>query len=97
MDTPYVFFKNPEGLKNELKYLKSIGMKGKFAIHPSQVDLINAAFSLTPTEIQYAERLVLEFEKALKEGKAAIDFENKMVDVPVYKRMLNALKESGLR
>ena len=35
MDTPYVFFKNPEGLKQELSYLKSIGMKGKFAIHPS--------------------------------------------------------------
>ena len=35
MDTPYVFFKNPEGLKKELTYIKSIGMKGKFAIHPS--------------------------------------------------------------
>lgn len=34
IDTPYVHFKNPQGLKEELKYLKSIGIKAKFAIHP---------------------------------------------------------------
>lgn len=35
IDTPYVKFKDTEGLKRELVYLKSIGMKAKFAIHPS--------------------------------------------------------------
>jgi len=35
IDTPYVHFKNQEGLKEELKYLKSIGIKAKFAIHPT--------------------------------------------------------------
>jgi citrate lyase subunit beta/citryl-CoA lyase len=34
IDTPYVHFKNIDGLKKELEYLKSIGMKAKFAIHP---------------------------------------------------------------
>lgn len=34
IDTPYVHFKNIEGLKAELEYLKSIGMKAKFSIHP---------------------------------------------------------------
>lgn len=34
IDTPYVHFKNIEGLKNELEYLKSIGIKAKFSIHP---------------------------------------------------------------
>ena len=41
IDTPYVHYKNPEGLRQELKYLKSIGMKAKFAIHPTQVPIIN--------------------------------------------------------
>jgi citrate lyase beta subunit len=35
IDTPYVHYKNQEGLKEELKYLKSIGIKAKFAIHPT--------------------------------------------------------------
>jgi citrate lyase subunit beta/citryl-CoA lyase len=34
IDTPYIYYKEPEGLKRELEYLKSIGMKAKFAIHP---------------------------------------------------------------
>lgn len=34
IDTPYVRFKDIEGLRKELIYLKSIGMQAKFAIHP---------------------------------------------------------------
>lgn len=34
IDTPYVKFKDIVGLQNELEYLKKIGMKAKFAIHP---------------------------------------------------------------
>ena len=40
IDTPYVQFKNIEGLKHELQYLKSIGMKAKFAIHPVRYKII---------------------------------------------------------
>ena len=97
VDTPYVQFKNPEGLKIELEYLKSIGIKAKFAIHPLQVDIINESFQPAEAEVQYAIKLVEEFEKAMDQGKAAIDFDNKMVDVPVYKRMLNMLKRAGIR
>ena len=35
IDTPYVKFKDIDGLREELVYLKSIGMKAKFAIHPT--------------------------------------------------------------
>lgn len=97
IDTPYVHFKNPEGLKSEISYLKTIGMKAKMAIHPLQVDIINEGFSLSKEEIEYAQRLVSAFEEAMAEGKGAIDFENKMVDVPVYKRMLLTLKEAGVQ
>ena len=34
IDTPYVKYKDTLGLQQELVYLKSIGMKAKFAIHP---------------------------------------------------------------
>ena len=97
IDTPYVHFKNPEGLKQELEYLKGIGMKAKFAIHPLQIDIINEAFRPTENEIKFAQGLVKAFEDAMKEGKAAISYENKMCDVPVYKRMINLLKRAGLR
>jgi citrate lyase beta subunit len=37
IDTPYVKFKDIEGLQKELEYLKNIGMKAKFAIHPVRI------------------------------------------------------------
>lgn len=97
LDTPYTSFKDPEGLKKELEYLKGIGMKAKFAIHPSQVDIINAAFQPTEEEIKFAQGLVEAFEVALEEGKAAINYQDKMVDIPVYKRMVKLLKRVNLR
>eukprot|EP00345_Euplotes_harpa_P013689 CAMPEP_0168354098 /NCGR_PEP_ID=MMETSP0213-20121227/23673_1 /TAXON_ID=151035 /ORGANISM="Euplotes harpa, Strain FSP1.4" /LENGTH=72 /DNA_ID=CAMNT_0008365893 /DNA_START=664 /DNA_END=882 /DNA_ORIENTATION=+ len=72
-------------------------MKAKFAIHPLQIDIINEAFRPNEKEIQFAQGLVAAFEEAMKQGKAAISYENKMCDVPVYKRMVNLLKRAGLR
>eukprot|EP00349_Pseudokeronopsis_sp_Brazil_P009642 CAMPEP_0202968918 /NCGR_PEP_ID=MMETSP1396-20130829/14438_1 /ASSEMBLY_ACC=CAM_ASM_000872 /TAXON_ID= /ORGANISM="Pseudokeronopsis sp., Strain Brazil" /LENGTH=61 /DNA_ID=CAMNT_0049695829 /DNA_START=420 /DNA_END=605 /DNA_ORIENTATION=+ len=51
MDTPFVNFKNLEALKEELAYLKRIGMKGKFAIHPSNIDPINEAFGISEEQV----------------------------------------------
>jgi citrate lyase beta subunit len=90
-DTPNVDFKNPESIINEIKYVKTLGFKGKFAIHPSQVDLINIHFSPSEKEIKNAKLIIEEYEKGLKLGKGAIEVNGKMVDVPVYKRALNTL------
>eukprot|EP00343_Euplotes_focardii_P002018 CAMPEP_0205805246 /NCGR_PEP_ID=MMETSP0205-20121125/8414_1 /ASSEMBLY_ACC=CAM_ASM_000278 /TAXON_ID=36767 /ORGANISM="Euplotes focardii, Strain TN1" /LENGTH=204 /DNA_ID=CAMNT_0053076161 /DNA_START=390 /DNA_END=1004 /DNA_ORIENTATION=- len=97
IDTPYVKHKDPEGLKNELEYIKGIGMNAKFAIHPLQIDIIDQAFKPNEDQIIFAVEFVKVFEKAMAEGKAAIVYENKMCDVPVYKRMVEVLKQVGLR
>lgn len=44
IDTPYVHFKDMEGLKKELMYLKSIGMKAKFAIHPVFIFILESYY-----------------------------------------------------
>eukprot|EP00347_Sterkiella_histriomuscorum_P021801 403332722 len=86
IDTPYVQYKDMEGLKKELDYLKSIGMKAKFAIHPTQIDVINSAFVPSQEEVDYYKRMISTFEEAKKQGKAAVNFENKMVDIAAIKR-----------
>ena len=86
LDTPYFLFRDPEGLRHNALASKKIGFKGKFAIHPSQLDIINATFSPSPEEIAYARRVVTAFEEAERAGKGATSLDGKVVDVPVVKR-----------
>jgi citrate lyase subunit beta/citryl-CoA lyase len=86
LDTPYFLFRDPEGLRHNTLASKKIGFKGKFAIHPSQIDIINATFSPSPEEIAHARRVVAAFEEAERTGKGATSLDGKVVDVPVVKR-----------
>jgi citrate lyase subunit beta/citryl-CoA lyase len=86
LDTPYFLFRDPEGLKQNALASKKIGFKGKFAIHPSQLEIINVTFSPSPADIEYARRVVAAFEEAERTGKGSTSLDGKVVDVPVVKR-----------
>jgi len=95
-DTPNVEFRNPESIIKEIEYVKTLGFKGKFAIHPSQVEIINKFFSHSENQLKEAMKIVEEFEKGVKNGKGAIEIEGKMVDYPVYKRALSIIERAKL-
>ena len=86
LDTPYVSFRDEEGLIKDANQAKSIGYKGKFAIHPAQITPINKCFSPSPEEINYANRVLEVFETAKKEGRGSTSLDGQMIDVPVVKR-----------
>jgi citrate lyase subunit beta/citryl-CoA lyase len=69
-----------DGLRRSAPRSKSMGFSGKFAIHPAQVPVINAAFSPTEAEVRRA-RLVLEaFEAAQAAGRGTSRADGLMVD-----------------
>ena len=86
LDTPYFGFRDPEGLKRNAQASRGIGFKGKFAIHPAQVDLINSAFSPSDAEVAHARRVVAAFEEAERQGRGSTSLDGQVVDVPVVKR-----------
>ncbi|MBI4198863.1 MAG: CoA ester lyase [Chloroflexi bacterium] len=86
IDTPYVNFRDAEGLEQECRLASSMGFKAKFAIHPSQLDTINALFSPSDEEVAYARRMVQAFQEAVAQGRGTISLDGKMVDLPVVKR-----------
>ncbi len=90
-DTPYVNFRDKEGLEREIRSVAPLGFKGKFAIHPGQLDTINSMFSPSSQEIEYARRVVAAFEEAEARGSGATSLDGKMIDVPVVKRARNLL------
>ena len=86
LDTPFFVFRDPEALRQNALASKKIGFKGKFAIHPAQIDMINEVFSPSAAEIDYARRVVAAFEEAERLGRGATSLDGKVVDVPVVKR-----------
>lgn len=91
LDTPYVRFRDSEGLRREATASAELGYVGKFSIHPSQLDIINDVFSPREEDVEYARRVVKAWEKAQAQGRGAVEVEGKMVDVPVVKRALRLL------
>jgi citrate lyase subunit beta/citryl-CoA lyase len=65
---------------------RDLGYQGKICVTPGQVKLSHAAFSPTPEERAYAQRLVAAYEEATARGIGTIDFEGKMIDGPLLKR-----------
>ncbi len=59
----------------------TLGFDGKWAIHPSQIDVANERFSPTVDEVDWARRVVSAFEAASASGVGAISLDGNMVDV----------------
>jgi len=91
LDTPFFRFKDLDGLQVNVQVAKQFGFKGKFAIHPAQVDPINTLFSPSEAEIEYALRVVTAFEQAEQSGRGSTSLDGKVIDVPVVKRARSTL------
>ena len=82
IDAVYVDIKNPDGLAKECKAGAAMGYTGKVTIHPSQLEIVNDAFTPSQEEILEANELIAAFEENQREGKMAFTFKGQMVDVP---------------
>ena len=86
LDTPYFKLRDFDGLRANSAHAKSIGFKGKFAIHPEQLDALNECFSPSAAEIAHAERIVGAFDEAERRGRGSTSLDGWVIDVPVVKR-----------
>ena len=74
---------NPEVVAADAARARALGFGGKLCIHPQQVGPVNAAFSPSPAEIDWAQRVVAACEAS---AGAAVAVDGKMVDRPVLLR-----------
>lgn len=92
LDSPFVAFRDPEALRRDAKVARQMGYTGKFAIHPSQIEVINEAFSPSQEEVTYAKQVVEAWNRAEAEGRGSANLDGRMIDVPVIKRAQNLLE-----
>ncbi len=92
IDGPYGDIKDPEGYTLACRRGAALGIEGKWAIHPSQIELANEVFSPPEEEIAKAHRILEELDKAAKEGKGAATLDGKMIDAASAKMAENVVR-----
>lgn len=80
---------------NTIKLARQLGFVGALCIHPSQATVLNKQLTPSEEEIDHAKRLIAAFEAGLAEGKGAIEFEGKMVDLPVVENAREMLEATA--
>ena len=80
IDGPFGDFKDPDAYIASAKRAAAIGIEGKWAIHPSQIDLANKVFSPPKAEVDRAKKIIEELDNAAKEGKGAAQLDGRMID-----------------
>ncbi len=96
IDTPWTNIADLEELVADARKARLLGFKGKFVIHPSQVEPVNQVFAPSEPEVADAERVVTAFEQAQALGVAAISLDGRMIDTANYRRakeLLNWARE----
>jgi len=83
IDTVYTDFSDADGLREEAEFALTLGYDGKLAIHPAQVDPINAAFTPGPEEIEWAEKVLAARDAADREGRGVFQVDGEMIDAPL--------------
>lgn len=96
IDTPFADMNDFEGFVKDIHTAKSLGMTGKAAINPRQIDTIHEIFAPSEEEISYAKDVIKAMEEAQSQGKGVFSLNGKMVDAPIITRAQNVLKKAKL-
>jgi malyl-CoA/(S)-citramalyl-CoA lyase len=90
IDGPFGDFKDPDGYIAAANRAAVLGYEGKWAIHPSQIDLANQVYTPSPAEVGKARRILEAMKQAAQEGRGAVSLDGRLVDLASI-RMAEAL------
>ena len=83
IDTVYTDYEDTDGLREETAFALELGYDGKLAIHPTQVSVINDAFTPPAERVEWAERVLDARDEAEAEGRAVFSVDGEMIDAPL--------------
>ena len=86
IDGPFGDFGDADGFTAQANRASVLGCEGKWAIHPSQVDIANQVNSPSEAEIDKAKRILVAMAKAQKEGQGAVSLDGRLIDIASIKQ-----------
>ena len=80
IDGPFGNIQDPEGYIAVSKSVAALGVEGKWAIHPSQIELAHQVFTPAEQEVDRARRILVAMEEAAREGRGAVALDGRLID-----------------
>ena len=96
VDGPFGDFKDDAGYRAEAERARSLGMVGKWAIHPAQIAPALEVFSPTADAVANARRVEKAMREAMARGLGAVEIDGMMMDVAVLRLVRNVLDKADL-
>ena len=93
IDGPFANFSDPKEYEAVARRAAALGYEGKWAIHPTQIEIANTVFSPSEKEIAYAKRIMEAMAEAQREGRGAVSMDGRLIDIASIKMAENLLRK----
>ena len=94
VDGPFGDIKDQDGYKAAAKRFATLGGEGKWAIHPSQIELANEIFAPSAKEVERAKRILAAMEQAAKDGRGAVTLDGRLIDIASIRQADNLVHKA---
>ena len=96
VDGPFVDFNNQEAYAVECKRALMLGMVGKWAIHPAQIEPALNVFSPSQADVDFAREIIDVYENAAAQGLGSVGHKGTMVDAASARLFQNTVNRADL-
>jgi len=96
VDGPFGDFSDDEGYRAQARRSATLGMVGKWAIHPKQIALANEVFTPSDAAVAEAREILAAMETAKANGEGATVYKGRLVDIASIKQAEVIVKQSEM-
>lgn len=96
VDGPFGDFSDDEGYRAQARRSATLGMVGKWAIHPKQIALANEVFTPSESAVLEAREILAAMEVAKANGEGATVYKGRLVDIASIKQAEVIVAQSEL-
>jgi len=96
VDGPFGDFSDDEGFRAQARRAATLGMVGKWAIHPKQIALANEVFTPSEAKVAEAREILAAMEAAKAKGEGATVYKGRLVDIASIKQAEVIVKQAEM-
>jgi malyl-CoA/(S)-citramalyl-CoA lyase len=96
VDGPFGDFSDDEGFRAQARRSATLGMVGKWAIHPKQIAIANEVFTPSEEAVAEARDILAAMETAKAKGEGATVYKGRLVDIASIKQAEVIVRQSEM-